>query len=137
MFTQKWETDASFERCTDFLLENREHLRPAIASHNVRSIAHAIAVAEKLGLAKADYEFQMLHGMADPLKKVLVDRGQRLRVYTPFGPILPGMGYLVRRLLENTSNTSFLRATFVEQRSMDELLRRPAPHAVFPKEVFS
>ena len=55
----------------------------------------------------------MLYGMADPSSRTCsVELGQRVRVYTPFGQLLPGMAYLVRRLLENTSNESFLRAGF-------------------------
>ena len=54
----------------------------------------------------------MLYGMAEPVKAALVAMKCALRVYTPFGELLPGMAYLVRRLLENTSNESFLRAGF-------------------------
>lgn len=125
VFTQKWQSDACFERCSSFLLENRRWLKPAIASHNVRSMAHALAVAERLGIPQGAYELQMLYGMGDPLKKAFIERGERLRIYTPFGKLLPGMAYLVRRLLENTSNTSFLRATFTEHTSIDRLLRQP------------
>ena len=56
----------------------------------------------------------MLYGMADAEKQALVDLGYRLRIYTPYGELMPGMAYLVRRLLENTSNDSFLRASFAE-----------------------
>lgn len=125
VFTEKWQSDACFERCSTFLMENHAWLRPAIASHNVRSMAHALAVAEHLGLPPGSYELQMLYGMADPLKKAFVQRGERLRIYTPFGKLLPGMAYLVRRLLENTSNTSFLRATFTEHASIEKLLKDP------------
>ena len=126
VFTQKWQSDACFERCATFLLENERWLRPAIASHNVRSMAHALAVAEHLRLAPGAFEAQMLYGMGDELKQSFVDRGVRLRIYTPFGRLLPGMAYLVRRLLENTSNTSFLRATFTEHASVARLLRAPS-----------
>ena len=57
----------------------------------------------------------MLYGMAEPIKEALVSLGQRVRVYTPYGQLLPGMAYLVRRLLENTANESFLRASFTER----------------------
>lgn len=57
----------------------------------------------------ANYEWQMLYGMADPLKRAARRMGQHLRVYTPYGPLMPGIAYLVRRLLENTANESFLR----------------------------
>lgn len=125
VFTRKWESDASFERCAAFLLESHRTLRPAIASHNIRSMANALAVAEHLELPGGAYELQMLHGMGDPLKAAFLSRGERLRIYTPFGKLLPGMAYLVRRLLENTSNTSFLRATFTEHTSVEKLLRPP------------
>ena len=126
VFQQKWQSDASFERATRFVLQNHQHLRPALGSHNLRSIAHGLAVAEHLELPPAGLEIQMLYGMADAEKRAIVDRGHRLRVYMPYGQLIPGMAYLVRRLLENTSNDSFLRAGFTEQVSVDELLANPA-----------
>jgi RHH-type proline utilization regulon transcriptional repressor/proline dehydrogenase/delta 1-pyrroline-5-carboxylate dehydrogenase len=126
VFTQKSETDANFERQADFLIDHRDLLRPAIASHNVRSIAHCLGRAQELALPPGCIEFQMLYGMADELKSALVARGQRVRVYTPFGQLLPGMAYLVRRLLENTSNQSFLRAGFLEHVPVEKLLMNPA-----------
>ena len=125
VWDEKPETDANFERQTAFLIEHRDVLRPAIASHNIRSIAHALALAEAQGLRPRDYEFQMLYGMADPIKAALVELGHRVRVYTPYGQLLPGMAYLVRRLLENTSNESFLRAGFVENLPEEQLLMNP------------
>ena len=67
----------------------------------------------------------MLYGMADPIKDVLVGHGSACTVYTPYGDLLPGMAYLVRRLLENTANESFLRASFSEHVPEDQLLRDP------------
>src|SRR5262249_11922878 len=64
VFTEKWETDATYESLTLFLLRNHRLLRPAFGSHNVRSLAHAIAAAEVLGLPPNAYEIQMLYGMA-------------------------------------------------------------------------
>src|SRR5439155_16939201 len=130
VFQQKWESDANFERCTRFVLQNAEYLRPALGSHNIRSLAHGIAAAQVLGLPPAALELQMLYGMADAEKQALVERRQRLRIYMPYGELIPGMAYLVRRLLENTSNDSFLRAGFVENVSVDELLREPTTSAV-------
>src|SRR5207237_6444587 len=100
----------------------------AFGSHNVRSIAHALAAAEELGVPPSVVEFQMLYGMADPVKEALVSLGQRVRVYTPYGQLLPGMAYLVRRLLENTSNESFLRASFRENVPEEQLLMNPLQH---------
>jgi RHH-type proline utilization regulon transcriptional repressor/proline dehydrogenase/delta 1-pyrroline-5-carboxylate dehydrogenase len=121
----KWETDAAYERLTRYLLEERRWLRPAFGSHNVRSLAHALALAQVLGLPPRGVELQLLYGMADPIKEVLVGLGQRVRVYTPYGQLLPGMAYLVRRLLENTANESFLRASFMEHVPEEVLLRNP------------
>ncbi|HEY2415346.1 MAG TPA: L-glutamate gamma-semialdehyde dehydrogenase [Pirellulaceae bacterium] len=129
VFQQKWQSDANFERCTRFLLQNTAHLRPALGSHNIRSLAHGIATAQILELPQSALELQMLYGMADAEKDALVRRGQRLRVYMPYGELIPGMAYLVRRLLENTSNDSFLRAGFIENISPDKLLQNPASGA--------
>jgi RHH-type proline utilization regulon transcriptional repressor/proline dehydrogenase/delta 1-pyrroline-5-carboxylate dehydrogenase len=129
VWTHKWETDAAFERLTRFLMEHHRVLRPAIASHNVRSLAHALATAGVLGLPQHGYELQMLYGMADPIKEALVALGRRVRVYTPYGQLLPGMAYLVRRLLENTSNESFLRASFKERVPEEQLLMNPLRRA--------
>ena len=128
VFSQKWQTDASYERMTLFLLENHAWLRPAFGSHNVRSLAHAMGAAQLMGLSERAYEIQMLYGMADPVKDALVRLGQRVRVYTPYGQLLPGMAYLVRRLLENTANTSFLRASFAEHVPEEKLLMNPTQH---------
>jgi RHH-type transcriptional regulator, proline utilization regulon repressor / proline dehydrogenase / delta 1-pyrroline-5-carboxylate dehydrogenase len=125
VYLQKWQSDACFERCAQYLIENHESLRPAFGSHNVRSLSHAIAAAEEAGLPKSAYELQTLFGMGDAIQKVLVERGHRVRVYTPYGAILPGMAYLVRRLLENTSNESFLKASLAERAPVDQLLRDP------------
>ncbi len=126
VYTRKWQSDACFERCTLFLMRNIDWLVPAFGSHNIRSISNALAAAEQLKVPTRRFEFQMLFGMADPIKDVLKSLGCRLRVYTPYGQLLPGMAYLVRRLLENTSNDSFLRQGFAEGLSEDLLLRNPA-----------
>jgi RHH-type proline utilization regulon transcriptional repressor/proline dehydrogenase/delta 1-pyrroline-5-carboxylate dehydrogenase len=125
VFTDKWETDANYERLTLFLLEHHRVLRPAFGSHNVRSLAHALAAVRVLGVPPRSFELQMLYGMAGEIKDVLVSLGQRVRVYTPYGQLLPGMAYLVRRLLENTANESFLRASFTELVPEEQLLMNP------------
>src|SRR5205814_6560291 len=86
----------------------------------------ALALIEQHDVPNRLAEFQMLFGMADPIKTALVSMGHRVRIYTPFGRLLPGMAYLVRRLLENTSNQSFLRAGFLENLPAEELLMNPA-----------
>jgi RHH-type proline utilization regulon transcriptional repressor/proline dehydrogenase/delta 1-pyrroline-5-carboxylate dehydrogenase len=126
VYLAKPETDANYERITRLVLENHETVYPAFASHNVRSIAHAMVYAEKLGLRAGDYEFQMLYGMATPVRRALVELGHRVREYCPIGKLVPGMAYLVRRLLENTSNEGFLRAKFSANTSITRLLEDPA-----------
>ena len=128
VFTRKWESDANFEKLADFLLRNVEWLVPAFGSHNIRSIAHAMATAEALGVPRRRFEFQMLYGMADPIKEAILSLGYRVRIYTPYGQLLPGMAYLVRRLLENSSNDSFLRQGFAEGLSEEVLLMNPVDH---------
>jgi len=125
VFAQKWQTDAQFERLTRLVMQHRHWLRPAIASHNVRSLAHALAIADLYGIAPWEWEVQMLYGMAEPLQKALQAAGCQIRIYTPVGEALPGMAYLVRRLLENTANQSFLRASLLEHESEEVLLMRP------------
>ena len=124
VFSHKESTDANFEQMTRLLLENHEHLYAAIGSHNVRSQAHAIAIVRELNIPRRRVELQVLYGMADKLAKALVDQGFRVRVYCPYGELIPGMAYLIRRLLENTANTSFLRQN-LEERPTEELLKPP------------
>ena len=118
-------SDAGFERCALFLMENHERLRPALGSHNIRSLSYAMAVAQALRVPTGGYEIQMLHGMGTPIERALIRRGCRVRVYSPYGAMLPGMAYLVRRLLENTSNESFLKASSAGRAEIDQLLRNP------------
>jgi len=125
VWSQKPESDANYEKLTVLLLENADIVSPAFASHNVRSCAHAIAQADRLGVDPRAYEFQALYGMADELKGALVATGHRVREYCPVGDLLPGMAYLVRRLLENTSNEGFLRAKDAGGASREVLLANP------------
>ena len=130
VYEHKGDTDANYERCTRRLLEQSSgrapSVHPAFASHNVRSIAHAIAVADDLGLPRAQLRFQMLHGMEGGLAGAVRPLGPQVDVYAPIGDLVPGMSYLVRRLLENSSNESFVRQT---TRHLDEstLLAAPVP----------
>lgn len=124
VFNAKSSTDANYEILTRLLLENHDSLYAAIGSHNVRSQAHAIAIAEELKIPRRRFECQVLYGMGDKLAKAIADKGYRVRVYCPYGELIPGMSYLIRRLLENTANSSFLRQN-LEERSSDELLAPP------------
>jgi RHH-type proline utilization regulon transcriptional repressor/proline dehydrogenase/delta 1-pyrroline-5-carboxylate dehydrogenase len=124
VYNQKAATDVNYERMTQLLLENHEYLYGAIGSHNVRSQALACAIAETLQIPPRRFEMQVLYGMGDKLAQALVKRGHRVRVYSPYGKLLPGMAYLIRRLLENTANSSFLRQN-QENRPIEELISPP------------
>ncbi len=99
-------------------------MRIAVASHNLRSISHAIAYNRLAGGGDADLELQVLRGLGDELATALAAEGFRVRVYSPIGDLVAGMAYLVRRLLENTSNESFLWAQ-AHGAPLEELLAAP------------
>ena len=124
VFEVKAECDRNFEALTVRLLDARPHVRPAIASHNLRSVAHAIVANRARGGEPRDVEFQVLRGLGDELQGALVREGLRVRTYCPVGDLVQGMAYLVRRLLENTSNQSFL-ADQARGRPLEELLAAP------------
>ena len=129
VYQEKWESDANYEKLTQILLQNFQWLKPAFGSHNMRSLAHAIAVAHELDVPPSAYEIQMLYGMGKEQAQVFAEMGHRVRIYTPFGELIPGMAYLVRRLLENTSNDSFLRQSFSEHVNLETLMMNPSDHA--------
>jgi proline dehydrogenase len=119
VFETKADCDRNYERLTRALVDAWPLVRPAIASHNLRSVAHAIAYSRERGREDRDLELQVLRGLGDDLGHALASEGLRVRVYCPVGDLVAGMAYLVRRLLENTANDSFLgdrqRGTPIEQ----------------------
>ena len=137
VFEVKAESDRNFEELTRRLLDSRPRkdeagmpspsnplLRVAVASHNIRSLAHAIAHNRATGGEDRDLELQVLRGLGDELGIAIAASGLRVRSYCPVGDLVAGMAYLVRRLLENTSNDSFLGE---QQRgaSIEDLLAAP------------
>ena len=128
VFEVKAESDRNFEVLTRRLIDRANELpdsvRVAIGSHNLRSIAHAIAYNRLVGGDDSALELQVLRGLGDDLARALADAGLRTRSYCPVGDLVAGMAYLVRRLLENTANESFLaeRATGA---SLEDLLAPP------------
>jgi RHH-type proline utilization regulon transcriptional repressor/proline dehydrogenase/delta 1-pyrroline-5-carboxylate dehydrogenase len=124
VFAQRAACDRNFEALSRRLIDvgdGRGPVRAAIASHNLRSIAHAAAYADARG---RDVEFQVLRGLGDDTQAALLATGRRVRCYCPVGDLVAGMAYLVRRLLENTSNDSFLRAQ-AEGADLTTLLEAP------------
>jgi RHH-type proline utilization regulon transcriptional repressor/proline dehydrogenase/delta 1-pyrroline-5-carboxylate dehydrogenase len=149
VWSSKRDTDACFERMASIFLDacprslpagvegpvtrtaaGQGGVRLALGSHNVRSIASAMAGLRKRGLPDSALELQMLHGMADQLKHAAAEMGLRVREYVPVGEMVPGMAYLVRRLLENTSNESWLKAGFMDNADTATLLA--SPHSDLP-----
>jgi RHH-type proline utilization regulon transcriptional repressor/proline dehydrogenase/delta 1-pyrroline-5-carboxylate dehydrogenase len=134
LFEHKAETDASYESLTHLMLSQSSLIRPAFGTHNLRTMAYIEAVAESLRLPPETWEYQMIFGMAEPFQHAVMQYGRRLRLYTPVGDLLPGMAYLVRRLLENTSNESFLRKEYVESQSLNRLLAPPVLEGLSEKQ---
>jgi len=124
VFEAKADSDRNFEALTRRLLESRPLVRVAIASHNLRSVAQAMAYNQALGAPDGDLELQVLRGLGDDLQDALAKQGLRVRTYCPVGDLVAGMAYLVRRLLENTSNESFLAAR-MHDASIEDLLAAP------------
>lgn len=110
VFCDRGACDRQFELLTRRLLDHAGLVRVAVASHNLRSIAHAAAYADALRLDPGALEFQVLRGLGDETQAAIAATGRRVRAYCPVGDLVAGMAYLVRRLLENTSNDSFLAA---------------------------
>ena len=124
VFEVKADCDRNFEALTRRLLQARPLVRVAVASHNLRSVAHAIAASRRLGAEDRDLELQVLRGLGDELQDALASKGFRVRTYCPVGDLVAGMAYLVRRLLENTSNESFLHEQ-ARGVPLEELLAAP------------
>ncbi|MGD1011323.1 MAG: proline dehydrogenase family protein [Acidimicrobiales bacterium] len=125
VYGRKAETDANFERCVRFLHSYHGRVRAAFGSHNLRSLAYAIAAGRAAGIPDNGYEVQLLWGMAEPVHEAFHQLGFRVRVYAPMGELMSGMAYLVRRLLENTSNEGFVRLRFAEHKDLTTLVAAP------------
>src|SRR5204862_2310616 len=124
VFDVKADCDRNFEELTRRLLDARPAVRVAIGSHNLRSVSHAIAYNRHIGGDDRDLEVQVLRGLGDELQHALAKQGFRVRVYCPVGDLVAGMAYIVRRLLSNTSNESFLHEQ-ARGLSPEELLAAP------------
>ncbi len=124
VFTRKANTDVSYIACARKVLANRQAFYPQFATHN----AHTIAVVTELAGDRLDYEFQRLHGMGEELYGVVMSEAgfrHACRVYAPVGNHEDLLPYLVRRLLENGSNTSFVNRIVDEELPVEEVARDP------------
>jgi RHH-type proline utilization regulon transcriptional repressor/proline dehydrogenase/delta 1-pyrroline-5-carboxylate dehydrogenase len=145
VFTRKPMTDLSYMACMRQLLRARPRLYPQFATHNALTVA---SVIEEAGGAE-DYEFQRLHGMGEVLYEALLADvpGAACRVYAPVGSHRDLLAYLVRRLLENGANSSFVAAAADPNVPIEDILRRPQawigdaaharhPHIPLPRDLY-
>jgi RHH-type transcriptional regulator, proline utilization regulon repressor / proline dehydrogenase / delta 1-pyrroline-5-carboxylate dehydrogenase len=124
VYTRKVTTDVSYLACVGRLFSHADVIYPQFATHN----AHSIASVLELAPAGADYEFQRLHGMGRLLYAEAarqVEKFPRVRIYAPVGEHKDLLAYLVRRLLENGANTSFVNRFMDEQVPVAEIVRDP------------
>ncbi len=140
VFTRKPNTDVSYIACARAILSRRQEFYPQFATHN----AHTIAVITELAGKRLDFEFQRLHGMGADLYGVVMEKEgfhHACRVYAPVGSHEDLLPYLVRRLLENGSNTSFVNRIVDESLPVEEVAEdpiekvartRPVAHAQIP-----
>ena len=138
VFTRKLATDVSYLACAERLLAGGDAFYPQFATHN----AHTVAAILELAGDRRDWEFQRLHGMGEALYGEIVgsDKMNRpCRVYAPVGGHEDLLAYLVRRLLENGANTSFVNRIVDERAPIDEIVADPVaqlarlPHKPHPK----
>lgn len=123
VYTRKHGTDACYLACARYLLAHPEHFCPQFATHNAYTIAYVLAVAGR----RRDFEFQRLHGMGEAVYQALAESGEvyALRVYAPVGSHEELLPYLVRRLLENGANTSFIHQLTDRELPVERLVVDP------------
>lgn len=124
VFTRKEHTDLSYFACADKILSNREFFYPQFATHNARTAASIVTLAEKYGWEKGSFEFQRLYGMGEALHDILV-KDWPSRIYAPIGKHKDLLAYLIRRLLENGANSSFVHLLADNNKSDGEILADP------------
>ncbi len=128
VFTRKSNTDLSYLVCAQYLLQNRTFFYPQFATHNAHTIASITEMAED----SSQYEFQKLHGMGDALYAQIIGKNNwniPVRIYAPVGSYKELLPYLVRRLLENGANTSFVNRIEHETIPIEEIIADPIAQA--------
>ncbi|HEV7276659.1 MAG TPA: bifunctional proline dehydrogenase/L-glutamate gamma-semialdehyde dehydrogenase PutA [Devosiaceae bacterium] len=147
VFTRKAATDVSFIANARKLLESRDCIYPQFATHNAHSVAAVLHLATELGADTGDFEFQRLHGMGERLHEILAaEAGTRTRIYAPVGRHADLLAYLVRRLLENGANGSFVNMIADRDVPPEDVARdpfavlehqAPAQAIVAPRDLFA
>ena len=128
VFTRKHHTDVSYLACAQKLLAAPEAVYPQFATHNAHTLAAVVQLAQDMhgDYVPGQYEFQCLHGMGEPLYRQVVGPLQRpCRIYAPVGTHETLLAYLVRRLLENGANSSFVNRMADASVSVDDLVQDP------------
>jgi RHH-type proline utilization regulon transcriptional repressor/proline dehydrogenase/delta 1-pyrroline-5-carboxylate dehydrogenase len=148
VFTRKASTDVSYIACARALFANGQYLYPQFATHN----AHTVAVIRTIAPNDADYEFQRLHGMGEALYSQMVGEDVSepvdCRVYAPVGSHEELLPYLVRRLLENGANTSFVNRLADSGQTINDVIAdpvaktaartvKPHPKIPLPTDIFN
>ncbi len=136
VFTRKEHTDVSFLACADKLLSYPECFYPQFATHNARTISSIVELAGKHGWVAGAYEFQRLHGMGEALHDQIVGE-MPSRIYAPVGPHKDLLAYLIRRLLENGANSSFVHLLMDESKTPEEILADPVAATKAHKELYN
>lgn len=146
VFTRKNATDVSFIACAQKILANLDCFYPQFGTHNAYSVATILELAGK----ETSFEFQCLHGMGHPLYDQIVGKNHfniPCRIYAPVGSHKDLLGYLVRRLLENGANTSFINRIADENIPVENLVihptlrianltHKPHPHIPLPRNIY-
>ncbi|MGM0913771.1 MAG: bifunctional proline dehydrogenase/L-glutamate gamma-semialdehyde dehydrogenase PutA [Pseudomonadota bacterium] len=123
VFTRKVNTDVSYMACAQMLLDRRDRIYPQFATHNAHTCAAIVAMA---GDDKDSYEFQRLHGMGESLHHIVKQsEGTHCRLYAPVGAHRDLLAYLVRRLLENGANSSFVNQVVDDSIPASEVAKDP------------
>ncbi|WP_051294436.1 bifunctional proline dehydrogenase/L-glutamate gamma-semialdehyde dehydrogenase PutA [Gemmobacter nectariphilus] len=126
VFTRKQATDASYLANARKLLRMTDRIYPQFAGHNAHTVAAVLDMARAEGVDKAAFEFQRLHGMGERLHEIVhADRGTGCRIYAPVGAHRDLLAYLVRRLLENGANSSFVNRIVDEEIAPEEVAACP------------
>jgi RHH-type proline utilization regulon transcriptional repressor/proline dehydrogenase/delta 1-pyrroline-5-carboxylate dehydrogenase len=159
VYTRKSATDLSYIACARALIAARDAIEPQFATHNAHTVAAVLEIAREAGIPRGGFEFQRLHGMGEALYGYMAGRGRRtpegghpVRIYAPVGTHEDLLPYLVRRLLENGANTSFVNRINDDRAPIAVLVRDPAerlealeragasiahPRIPLPKDLFA
>jgi RHH-type proline utilization regulon transcriptional repressor/proline dehydrogenase/delta 1-pyrroline-5-carboxylate dehydrogenase len=121
VYTRKEATDIAYLACARLLFEYRGHIFPQFGTHNLHTV---LALREMAGETK-DYEVQRLHGMGAELHARIMEEGIASCIYAPVGPHDELLSYLIRRLIENSANNSFINQLYDREVTLDQLLRDP------------